>query len=254
MSGCWAAALGDCAGKISREHIVTRAISLDNEITVSGLDWCKEPKKVGLASLTAKVLCVAHNSALSELDSEAVRFVEAMRESFRLLTVRVGLKNRRWRRIKFPVDGPRLERWHLKTLINVTFDRGSPIGLDANDLGLPSRSLVEIAFGKRTFEGEAGLYGLYDPPENRPHMDGLEIHTINTPANRVLGATFSFLGFRLLLFLDPKGPPQPLMEIAAATREWTEVIQPTYHPEGISYDAGKGLSHSVEFKWPRPAA
>jgi hypothetical protein len=253
MSECWAAALGDCAGKISREHIVTRAINLDNEINVSGLDWCKEPKKVGLASLTAKVLCVAHNSALSELDGEAVRFAEAMRESFRLLTVRVGLKNRRWRRKKFPVDGPRLERWLLKTLINVTSGRDCPIGLDAKDPGLPSKSLVEIAFGKRTFQGEAGLYDLYDPPENRPRMDGIEIHTINTTANRVLGALFYFLGFRLLLFLDPKGPPLPLMEIATATRELAEVIRPSYHPTGIAYDAGRGLSHSVDFKWPRAA-
>jgi len=223
---------------------------LDKEITVSGLPWCAgEPKNVGLANLTAKVLCVVHNSALSEVDQEAVRFAEAMRESFRLLAVRQSLKPRRWTIRRFPVDGQRMERWFLKTLINVGCRCGSPIGPDSHHRGLPSNSLVEIAFGRRKFEPNAGLYGIYDDPENRPYMDGISIHAFNTTENRVAGAVFSFLGFRLLLFLDRKGPP-PLTEVSAATGETTEMIEPTYHPRGIEYLAGKSTSHLLEFKWP----
>jgi hypothetical protein len=237
---------------MSREHIVTRAITLDSEVTVSGMPWCAdEPKRVGLASLTAKILCVAHNSALSEVDQEAVRFAEAMWESFRLLRVRIGRNDHRWRIVRFPVDGYQLERWHLKTLINVAYDRGSPIGPDSQDVGLPSsRSLVEIAFGRKAFEPNAGLYGIFDAPENRPSTDGIEIHAINTHTNRVLGAVFCFLGVRLLLYMDTKGPTLPRMEIATATGERAEMIEPTYHPRGIEYRAGKGISHSVDFKWP----
>lgn len=133
-------------------------------------------------------------------------------------------------------------------MINAVCHRGSPIGPDSHHDGLPSKSLVEIAFGKRTFEPKAGLYGIYDPPERRPHMDGVSIHTFNTTENRVLGAVFSFLGFRLLLFLDRKGPP-PLMEVGAAAGETTERIEPTYHPRGIDYLAGNATSHILEFKW-----
>lgn len=245
---CWASCIGGCSNKISREHTVTRAMFLDKEITVSGLPWCAEPKNVGLANLTAKVLCVVHNSALSEVDQEAVRFAEAMRESFQLLTVRHSLKPRRWTIRRFPVDGRRMERWFLKTLINVAYHRSSAIGPDSHHRGLPSNSLVEIAFGRRTFEPNAGLYGIYDAPEKRPDMDGISIHAFNTTDNRVAGAVFCFLGFRLLLFLDRKGPP-PLMEVGTVTGETTEMIEPTYHPRGIDYLAGKATSHILEFKW-----
>src|SRR5690348_7609366 len=35
-SNCWAACLGGCSNKISREHTITRSMFLDNEITVRG--------------------------------------------------------------------------------------------------------------------------------------------------------------------------------------------------------------------------
>ena len=224
---------------MSREHTITQAMFLDRELEVSGLPWCMEPKKVGLANLTAKILCVAHNSALSPLDDEAVRFAEAMRESWRLLQVRVSAESKRWTFLKFPVDGPRIERWFLKTLINATHQTDSPI---------KDSSLVEIAFGKKPFEPPAGLYGVYDPPEKRQPFDGISLHGF-TVRNRVVGATFSFLGFRLLLYIDKEGPRLPFMDIGMADGG-TEVIEPTYHPLRVSYSAGKGTSHAIVFEWP----
>src|SRR5229473_1352979 len=104
-SKCWASCLGGCSNKISREHTITKAMFLDKEIEVSGMPWCADqPKKVGLANLTAKVLCLVHNSALSPVDQEAVSFAEAMRESFRLLAVRYRLKQKRWTLKTFPID------------------------------------------------------------------------------------------------------------------------------------------------------
>jgi hypothetical protein len=48
MIDCWAARLGNCSDKMSREHTVTKEISLDNEVTVGGMPW-RVDKKVGLA-------------------------------------------------------------------------------------------------------------------------------------------------------------------------------------------------------------
>lgn len=239
MTKCWAACLGGCSDKISREHTITKAMFLDEELTVSGMPWCVEPKKVGLANLTAKILCVTHNSALSPVDEEAVKFAEAMRESFRLLQVRVSAKSKRWTFLKFPIDGSRMERWSLKTLINATYQTDSPI---------EDSSLVEIAFGRKSFERPAGLYGVYDPPEKRQLFDGITLQAIMV-RNRVVGATLSFLGLRLLLFLDKKGPQLPYMEIGTASGGISEVIEPTYHPLRISYSAGKGISHAIVFQW-----
>lgn len=51
---CWAAALGDCSDKISREHIISRAL-FSQEVFVQGLAWCKsEPKKIGMAGSQEK--------------------------------------------------------------------------------------------------------------------------------------------------------------------------------------------------------
>jgi hypothetical protein len=185
---------------------------------------------------------------LSPVDEEAVRFAEAMRESFRLLAVRHGLKQKYWTRKKFPIHGPRMERWFLKTLINATCHREFPIGLDSDNAGLPSQSLVEIAFGNRIFEPKAGLYGIYDPLWKRPKTDGLSLLAF-TARDRVVGAVVSFLGFRLLLFLDKKGPDVPSMNIYADGGKQCDVIEPTYHPLSVDYRAGRGISHSIVFDW-----
>jgi hypothetical protein len=47
--GCWAVSLGDCEGKISREHLVSQALFPDGNITVSGLHWCKDEPKTSWA-------------------------------------------------------------------------------------------------------------------------------------------------------------------------------------------------------------
>lgn len=240
MAKCWASCLGGCSDKISREHTITQAMFLDKEIEVSGMPWCVEPKKVGLANLTAKVLCGTHNSALSPLDEEAVKFAAAMRESWRLMQVRASVKSRRWTFKKFPIDGPRMERWFLKTLINAACHTEFPI---------EDRSLVEIAFGAKSFEPNAGLYGVYDPPEKRQTFDGITLQAF-TVGNRMIGAAFSFLGFRLLLYLDKKGPKLPFMEIGKVSSGMPEIIEPTYHLVGINYKAGKAISHSIVFQWP----
>jgi hypothetical protein len=82
IGGCWAGPLGNCGGGISREHYVSQCVFPDQSIFVQGLDWClNEPKEVRIESLTAKILCRNHNSALSELDSEAGRAFSVIRDS-----------------------------------------------------------------------------------------------------------------------------------------------------------------------------
>src|SRR5207245_9876292 len=111
-------------------------------------------------------------------DNEAVKSAEALPESFILLQVRHSLKPRRWTFTKFLIDGPRMERWFLKTLINVAYHTDSPI---------EDNPLVEIAFGKKSFEPHAGLYVVYDPPEKRQIFDAMSLHALRV-RNRVVVA------------------------------------------------------------------
>ena len=245
MTSCWAESLGECSEKISREHIVSKAIFLDKDVSVSGLPWCIEPKAVGLQSLAARILCAKHNSALSVLDQIAVDFTAALRESLRLLDVRMNLKRKRWRMATFPINGYLLERWCLKTVINAAVAYGGP---DSSEADFPSPTLVEIAFGKRAFEAAAGLYGIHDDLEARPREDGLALQFFKTQRNRVQGAIFSFLGFRLLLYLDAKEPPLPMV-IATERGVAAETFTHSHHPFDIAYHAGVGISHKVKFEW-----
>jgi hypothetical protein len=115
--GCWAACLGDCCPKISREHTISQGLFNTDEIMVQGFPWClNKPKAIGLASLVAKILCQTHNNALSELDSEAKRAFDVFREAVRLNHVRQQLKRpSMWHVKRLTIDGPRLAKGRCET-------------------------------------------------------------------------------------------------------------------------------------------
>jgi hypothetical protein len=71
---CWAAHVGGCSEKISREHLISRSLFPNPTVLVEGFDWCEKPRKVGIDTLTRKILCTHHNSALSTADEVIARF------------------------------------------------------------------------------------------------------------------------------------------------------------------------------------
>src|SRR6266581_2523260 len=120
MNDCWAACLGDCSDKISREHIITAGLFPDDKIIVQGLPWCRnERKEIGLAALTKKNLCTKHNSNLSVVDDAGISSMNVLREATQLTNLRIRHKITRPRIMRFQIDGRALERWFLKTFINI---------------------------------------------------------------------------------------------------------------------------------------
>jgi hypothetical protein len=188
---------------MSREHTVSQCLFDDEAITVRGLPWClDEAKTVGLSSLVRKILCKKHNSGLSELDSAALNAFNALREVVKIEQARRGRTARAWTIKRFVVDGPNLERWFLKTLINVAFKGQKIIGPGSHRAGTPSKELVEIVFGLRKFEDGAGLYvagsaGQQMTLEDRVHFTG------KTHGDNLVGATFAFRGQEFYLNLLP---------------------------------------------------
>ena len=204
VKGCWAASLEDCEGKISREHLVSQALFPDGSITVSGLHWCKDkPITVGLASLTGKILCRKHNSELSELDTTVKQAFETFDESMQLFQVRSKLKGRRWTIKTFTIDGALLERWFLKTLINLGHDEPWIIGEGSHPAGLPNDELVKIAFGRAAFRAKAGLYTAAQNGEQVTPGQGLSL-TPKTIGDNLLAGMFSLCGYRFFLSLLPE--------------------------------------------------
>jgi hypothetical protein len=154
---CWAACLGGCSSKISGEHPISRSqFPYGKEITLRGFPWCPEGKVIGLDSAVANILCVTHNNELSPLDfaaKETLRGLQLTSERSNAVITPVHFP----RRI-FEVSGDHLERWLLKTSINLAL-LGQPrpkAGIFGAD-GMPTKRFVEIAFGRSSFDAEEGL-------------------------------------------------------------------------------------------------
>src|SRR5215213_5536976 len=118
MRTCWAEALGGCDGGLSGEHLLSRGLFSGKNVLVQGSHWrTAKPKSIGLRSLIANILCRKHNSALSIADDEAIRAFRAIRLFEEILSGRKLLTDAA--DLKHDVHGPILERWFIKTAINL---------------------------------------------------------------------------------------------------------------------------------------
>jgi hypothetical protein len=204
---CWADCLGDCNSKQSREHVISKVLFPGSTVTVQGFSWCKnEPKEIGIANLTAKILCKPHNTALSPVDKSAGTAFEALREVTRLKNVREAMKPHRWNVKTYSLDGVMVERWFLKTLINLAVDGDYPIGADSSVPGWPSDRLVRIAFGSEQFRGKAGMYTVSRVGMEVTLEDRVSFSPVMGSGRQVMAGLFIFRGFTFLLYLEPEGP------------------------------------------------
>jgi hypothetical protein len=243
MVECWAKVLGGCSSVQSGEHLFSAGLFQGKMVTVQGFRWCLEPKSVGLASLTANILCSTHNSGLSPLDSAAQQTLHSLAEAARLSDVRAGLESRRfWTSARYAVIGPPLERWFLKTTINLFHVVGAgatwhSTGQRADD---PPAEFVEVVFGQRSI---ASPLGLYATPQVGAAV-GLAGHfgftPVFGPGERLAGALFQFQGFGFLLWACMESPP----DLSAAG-----TAKPIYHLRQIRFTVRGASSHVVDLKW-----
>lgn len=97
---CYASILNDCSATISREHYLSKCVlemlSESNMIALENfrVQGAEGTKLVSLASLTGKILCDRHNSALSALDTIASGFYKTYE------TIHSEFADRRLRREK----------------------------------------------------------------------------------------------------------------------------------------------------------
>jgi hypothetical protein len=250
---CWAESLGNCSDKLSGEHIVSKGLFIDDLVGVQGLSWCKnEAKIIGLNSLTRNILCTHHNNTLSSIDDAAISAFNAYRESVRLTSVREQMKERRWRITHLQIDGNRLERWFLKTLINVTLGQDQKIGPKSDTPGKPSPDLVEVAYGIRKFPGNAGLHGSAEVGEQINSEDRVTIIPFFDSTNEyLLGSTFYFRGFRFMLHLGDEGFTGDVT-FRHKDGQKSQFGKPARHPSRMRVIVGpsqKYLSHIINFEW-----
>ena len=149
MSACWACSIGDCSSVFSREHLISKSLFLDTNITVSGFEWCDDKtinldSELNLDLLALKILCTHHNNTLTNIDKAAAHLFQVFRETSNLVNSRTKSESRDFKRVVYDINAKKLEQWFLKTLINLTFNKGLYIGLNATQIGYPSEELVNL--------------------------------------------------------------------------------------------------------------
>jgi hypothetical protein len=173
---------------------VLQQISPDRNIATAGYAWQKPNpnkfKNIGIKGLQSKILCKYHNEKLSSLDEEASFFVEQIFASTKSLA---NLSK------EVSVDGDKLERWLLKTLISTSESGGlicAPLSSFHKDL------LLGAAWPPG--------WGLYSRANSAPTVatPDLRIALHSHPiTNELLAAEFLIAEAELWLLLhEPKNP------------------------------------------------
>lgn len=223
-SKCWASSLGDCDGGISREHLLSRSQFSGNIVVVQGFPGCREkPRTIGLNNLTAKILCRKHNTALSSVDGEAKKLLDALKEIDKRQEKLQGGRTRLLCRA-VRISGDEIERWLLKTAIALTFSPKIPESY-------PGDRYTNIAFGIDKFAKAEGLYWVAAMGESVNRIGRLEFAPWRRKGdNKLVATVLRFHGHRLWLALD--GAPE---------------IKDAMHP--IRRIDVSNLNMSIQFDW-----
>ena len=210
MEKCWANSLGGCGNKISSEHLISKGIFNGRDFSVKGFPWCKnEFVTVGINSITRKCLCEKHNNALSVVDAEAIKFFNVLDEIANLTMP----DSKSTKQIQIDIDGYLIERWFLKTLINLSYKSNLRIGKFGEVPGWPHEYLVDVAYGKTFFTEYLGLYTLVLEGDKSPSYGNIEITPFVNNKGFIGGGVFSFRGIEFFLSLVPAPPPRKFADI-----------------------------------------
>jgi hypothetical protein len=216
------------------------------------LPWCKnQPKTVAVPRLTAKILCQKHNSDLSDVDAAGASAFRVLQDAAALNEARRKLRPRRWKQVRFEIDGRRLERWFLKTLINVGTSRSASgvCALSGSPLATPPRLFIDVVFGLSELQRPLGLYAAAAVGETVTPRDALELRTLLDQAGTLAGALFTFIGLRF--FLNLQAGQVPYSFPLPAGHGWLN-SGALYHIARLNTKVAGKLSHYVQFLWSLP--
>ena len=232
-NACYASRVADCSDKLSREHYISESLlhhlNQSKDLTVSGLPWLKgESKILSPNSLSSKILCDRHNSALSSLDSIAVNLFQAFDEKD---VVGSG------KQLIHLFSGHDLERWLLKMLCGII--SSNILIMDCGtDMTIPNYWL-DILFYDENFPELHGLYVCKSRGHQFKGPYGLKISAI-TNRNRITGMGLWVCGYELVLSMA--GFPNRSFD----GREFV------YRPLEI-YATDHDFEKNIMFSWDGPA-
>lgn len=222
MLKCLLHGFGPCAGKMSREHYISRtaleAIGQAGRSQIGGLAWQPEEtmQVVGNGSLVAKILCETHNSALSSLDTVGGGLIRALDAadkqpgSLPALTV---------------IDGLLIERWLLKVVCGLTAGGG-----------FKTQAVPDAWKGILLGDPWPDEWGLYVPSPEGQHVLAKEFAVetrVHPDTNEIKAALFRVAGVHFTLLLGRPDDPT----------SWG-----LHRPRGLIFRDGS-IEKPIEFGW-----
>ena len=212
---CWARSLGDCGGGLSGEHVVSNGLFDGGMIEIVGGPWTEgDLRTFGRNQLKRRILCRKHNSALSPVDQEGIRTFRAIRRLDDTLAASRG--RAQGVKLHHRVVGPTLERWFLKTAINLFVVGGGAKtwegGARPSD---PPSWLVRATFGHETLAPPRGLYNWAgDGVGAKVALTGeVSFAPFYLHDSVLVGARFSFHGLSFLVWFSGAPLPWPRLRV-----------------------------------------
>lgn len=242
MSECWAKSHTSCGFGSSREHYISAGVFDQSTIFVQGFEWCPEEREIGIGALTSKILCRKHNSMLSGADVGGIQAVRAIDST--IDSVKDTLDE---------LDGLSLERWLLKTAINLTFkgNKRLGVGMLGAETGYPPPYLLESVFGDRVLEYKMGTYVLL--PRKHYFFRKGEIAIVPVHKEGEIGGLyFNLRGVHFFLSLLPGHAPPSLREVGiVALPDHVLDAVPVYRPRSIVIPKQNGIVSTITLGWSR---
>jgi len=250
MKSCWASEYNKCKGKISKEHLISSGIFEQKNIFVQGFNWCKdEEKEIGVANITANILCEKHNNGLSQIDQagiDAVKIIESVLPSH--------AQSVNTSKIKMYIDGHNFEKWLLKTAINLSVNQSYHIGVGMADsqAGLPSAYLLAVLFGGLEFTDSMGLYFLYTKENVKFKAGTFSVYPV-IKEESIAAFVFHIRGLDFILSLFPEHPVPTLRSLGLnnPTGDFDYILDsiPQYRSKSVVVNNFKEIERKIYFKW-----
>jgi hypothetical protein len=192
---CFARTLNNCSKKISGEHIISDSILKflfpENSMYLTGPRWLHNQKNVKfpINTLKAKVLCITHNSALSQIDSLMKSFVQFI----------FSIEENQSGEISISVYD--IERWMLKVLC--AFTACGSLHYDFSSWN-PPYSWLEILFHNKKIDPGMGLYFLSKKSPFNVNTSQIGFAPIRMNEQGVItGLCFDIAGTLFLFLIEP---------------------------------------------------
>lgn len=190
-SRCYLSSTENCCEQISREHYISEAILKEfSEFWIAGFPW-QAPNEIsspGFKALTSKILCRRHNSALSPLDTFALKAFRAFTEAPRY----VAFRQSPGKAMHFLVSGDALELWMIKLLCGFHYGRIATTNgnYNLNDQFIDRETIV-CALTEGVVNQNSGLFLVQEEGTIPDKL--LKVATLTAmPMNHVLGIRVGF--------------------------------------------------------------